>query len=334
MWDLHSLLHRIRSIVDSHAVGPPGLYRRWRNDALAGASDLRPNPYGTADAANLLYSLGDWPRPAKERAGFVEALSRWQDPESGLFHEATHHSFHTTAHCIGALELFDARPRHRLAALTHLEGDAALETFLGELDWRDDPWLASHQGAGVFAARVTAGEASSDFQARYFAWLSRESDPDTGLWRRGCVEPPFAWGDNRFPHLAGTFHYLFNYEWARQPLPYAEALVDTCLSLLETREYPLGASLGFAEIDWVYCLGRALAKSHHRPGEAEAALRSFADEYRETLESMDWDTNDGANDLHNVFGAVCALAELQRLLPGELRSAVPLRLVLDRRPFI
>jgi hypothetical protein len=35
-----------------------------------------------------------------------------------------------------------------------------------------------------------------------------------------------------------------------------------------------------------------------------------------------------------LFGAVCALAELQRALPGEIRSERPLRLVLDRRPFI
>ena len=40
------------------------------------------------------------------------------------------------------------------------------------------------------------------------------------------------------------------------------------------------------------------------------------------------------NDLHALFGAVCALAELQLALPGELRSSVPLRNVLDRRPFI
>ena len=40
------------------------------------------------------------------------------------------------------------------------------------------------------------------------------------------------------------------------------------------------------------------------------------------------------NDLHMLFGAVCALAELQQALPGLITSTVPLKLVLDRRPFI
>ncbi len=35
-----------------------------------------------------------------------------------------------------------------------------------------------------------------------------------------------------------------------------------------------------------------------------------------------------------LFGAVCCLAELQLALPGEIISSVPLKNVLDRRPFI
>ena len=43
---------------------------------------------------------------------------------------------------------------------------------------------------------------------------------------------------------------------------------------------------------------------------------------------------DGMNDLHALFGSVCAIAELQRALPGEFPTTKPLRLPLDRRPFI
>ena len=44
--------------------------------------------------------------------------------------------------------------------------------------------------------------------------------------------------------------------------------------------------------------------------------------------------DEGFGDRHMLFGTVCALAELQQALPGELESTVPLKLVLDRRPFI
>ena len=40
------------------------------------------------------------------------------------------------------------------------------------------------------------------------------------------------------------------------------------------------------------------------------------------------------DDLHMLFGAMCAVAEMQLALPGEIKSTIPLKNVLDRRPFI
>jgi hypothetical protein len=332
MPSLDPWLARVEEIVAAHALDTAGSYARWR--APGPYRQLGPNPYGSADAANLLYTLDRMPRDAQTRAGFVAALRSHQDRASGLFREATHDPIHTTAHCLGALELFDAAPAHPLAALAPLEAPGALEAFLDGLAWRADPWLESHRGAGVWAARVLAGEASAAWQERWFAWLARECDPRSGLWRRGCVAPPFAWGTSRFPHLAGTFHYLFDHEHARRPHPYPGALLETCLEIARGREWPLGETVGFAEIDWVYCLARAHAQSGRRREDVLAALRDLARHYADFLLALDLDADDGANDLHRLFGAVCALAELQRVLPGELRSRRPLRLVLDRRPFI
>jgi len=39
-------------------------------------------------------------------------------------------------------------------------------------------------------------------------------------------------------------------------------------------------------------------------------------------------------DISQAFGTMCCLAELQQAVPGALRTPRPLRLVLDRRPFI
>jgi hypothetical protein len=330
--DLRDWVRCVEERIDAHSTGAPGAYGRWTR--AGNGRDLGPNPYGCADAANLLYSLGRFPRDDAERRGFVETLRGFQDPASGLFREASHHEIHTSAHCLAALELFDAGPRHRLAALAPLSAPGALEHFLDGLDWRDDPWLASHRGAGLYAALFLAGEAGEDFEERYFAWLARECDPGTGLWRRGCVTPPFRWGESAFPFLAGTFHYLFDFEHARRPHPHPATLVETCLRIRAEDPYPLGRHVSFAEIDWVYCLSRAAAQSGHRFAEARQALEEFADAYVPFLLALDLELDDGADDLHRLFGAVCALAELQRVLPGRLRTDRPLRLVLDRRPFI
>jgi hypothetical protein len=49
---------------------------------------------------------------------------------------------------------------------------------------------------------------------------------------------------------------------------------------------------------------------------------------------LDFETDDAFNDLHLLFGCACCLAELQQFMPGIVITEKPLKLVLDRRPFI
>jgi len=331
MLDLRPFIDRATAIVHRHSLGTTGEYRRWIWDIEGSGRDLSLNPYGTADAANIFYSVGCRPGAA-ERSPWVDVLSAMQDPATGFFREATHHPFHTTAHCIAALELFDARPCHPLSEMHPLRFGTALEAFLDSLEWTWNPWGESHRGAGLYAALVLAGEVDLPWQDRYFDWLWNEADPDTGFWRRNCI----ASGGNPllFHHLAGSFHYLFNHEYARRQLRYPERMASTCLRIASTDLFPLGRTVGFAEIDWVYCLTRSTRQCGRNFDAARQALRDFAGSYASYLMSLDPVSDDGLNDLHQLFGALCALAELQQALPGELRTEVPLRLVLDRRPFI
>ena len=63
-------------------------------------------------------------------------------------------------------------------------------------------------------------------------------------------------------------------------------------------------------------------------------MEDFAEKYMLYWQNVDYDTDKNINDMHELFGGVCALAELSRALRGKLYSEVPLKLVLDRRPFI
>jgi hypothetical protein len=314
----------------------PGRYARYLGSARATKPNgAAINPYGCADAANILYTLGHFPGEPAERVEWVGALQDMQDPATGLFQEATHHTFHTTAHCTAALELFDARPRHPLTGLHFLREPGALEKFLAQLDWIKGPWAAAHQGAGLYAALKITGELTPEFEDRYFAWLWAEEDPVTGYWRRGCQMPD---GPDTtaplFHHLAGSFHYLFNHEHARRPLHFPAAMIDTSLRIRAEKLWKFAETLGFAEIDWVYCLSRPLRQSGHRHDEVKAALHDFAGEYANYLTGLVAKNEVPFDDLHNLFGVMCALAELQTALPGVYRTTRPLHLVLDRRPFI
>ena len=63
-------------------------------------------------------------------------------------------------------------------------------------------------------------------------------------------------------------------------------------------------------------------------------FESFARIEVEYLRALELAEGPAIRDLHALFGVICALAELQSALPGFIRTERPLRLVLDRRPFI
>jgi hypothetical protein len=332
--DLRGYVESASNIVANHALSP-GAYRRWNWQDQDRTRDLTINPYGCADAANILYTIGNFPSGLEERVSWVAALQSLQNPETGLFEEPTHHTIHTTAHCIAALELFDAKPLHKLTGLRTYANPEELRHFLSGLDWRGNPWRESHRGAGLFAAMVIADEVDLAWQDVYFDWLWQNTDPETGLLAgKSLPRVTHSGTTTMVPHMAGTFHYLFNMQWARRPSRYPERLIDACLAMYQERQFPLGQRIGFAEIDWFYCMNRSLRQCNHRFEESRAAIEALGQELSEYVLALDPETDDGLNDLHALFGNLCAFAELQQALPGLVATDRPLKLVLDRRPFI
>lgn len=331
MHKINELINKIRETVDSHSLGKPGEYAR--RTIPSGDRYTGLNEYGCADAANILYTLCEFPSDFAERAAWTRTLQSFQKKESGMFSEATHSPLHTTAHCTAALELFEEKPLYRFNWLEAVIKEKGIEGFLNELDWSEDPWSSSHSGAGVYAALKNAGFMTYETEERYFQWLWNEADPETGLWRKGYVkngEAPV------YYHLASTFHYLFNHEFACRGLRYPEKMVDTCLDMYygNMLRENFGKTISFLEVDWIYCLNRASRRSGYRHADVRSALERFADDFIDYLYSVDVKSDLEWDDLHNLFGTLCALAELQNAVCDCILTEKPLRLVLDRRPFI
>ncbi|MBQ3222183.1 MAG: hypothetical protein IJB41_01075 [Clostridia bacterium] len=331
--NIDHIISRIYATVKNHELPEKGAYARWLWQNEKGSRKLGANEYGCADAANILYTIGAFPRENALREACVQQLQQFQDPETGLFYEGTHHTIHCTAHCIAALELFDAGPVYPLDGLSRHETKEGLEELLENLLWEESPWNNAHQGAGIYAAFVLTGKADPDWQDWYFGWLDKNADPDNGISRRGAVQA----GKLRAAHhLFGWFHYMFNYAFARRPFPCAKATVDTCIDLYKNND--LGddfmREINFCEIDWVYALNRAAIQENYRIDEARELMWDMAQKYIAYLEQVDVEKHEGWNDLHALFGVCCALAELQQALPGKIETSYPLKLVLDRRPFI
>ncbi len=327
-YDFEPILQRIRGVLASHCLAD-GLYSRYLPRP---GEDARPNPYGCADAANILYTIDDFPRDPALRAKWIENLRSMQD-EDGLFRESTHHVIHTTAHCIAALELFDASPTRPCTALDKYKNPDMLTALLEETDHRES--ARGHIGAGIYVIMQLTGAADRAWCDAYFDWYWQHTDPQTGFWhtdKRGQGHDQPLW-----QYMGDGFHYLFNIESAHMPLRYPEKMIDTCLYLYDTPGAlpdDFGTRAHFLETDLLYCLSRASRQTPHRFADIRDRLTDFAGKYYGFLMDADWERRGDINDLHLLFGTLCAFATLQSALPGTIRTHKPLRLVLDRRPFI
>lgn len=307
----------------------------------AGAYGRRPGSprielYGAADMACVLYTIRRLRPGPQARAEWAEVFTGFQDPLSGHFAEAgkaTHVELHATAFAVAAMELVDLEPAHRLRfADDHRRPDAA-RAFVDQLDWREWVYLESHRGAGLASlfANLASLRTPSWFAA-FFEALETHLDPASGLFGDG--KPPE--GDR--DQIGGTFHYAFLYEWAHRRLAHPEARIDAVLGLqrpdgLWDPDNPLWLTL-----DAVYLLSRAARRCDHRRLDVHAATRRAVGAVAELALTeggrRSW-FEEAELGAHSLTATVSLLAEAQDLLgAGEIRTDHPLRLVLDRRPFV
>ena len=244
--DIRPLINEIRKSVEKHYLGN-GQYCRFLWADKEGKRKLGNNEYGCADAANILYTIGDFPRDVKLREKFIANLQAFQH-EDGTFDEKSHHKIHCTAHCIAALELFDALPLDtELKGLDEYKTKEGLISLLEGLDWNVKVWSQAHQGAGIYAAFVLTGNADREWQNHYFEWLTEHTDKKYGMSYDGEIDR----GGALFAaHLNGWFHYLFNFVFAKRPIPYAKELVNSCISMYSDESKKLDSQQGFG---WDIC---------------------------------------------------------------------------------
>ncbi len=332
MYDLRPFINDVKKIVKSHNLGNPGEYAQFITQNEKGSRNLGLAPYGSANAVNILYTINALPTDSHERDAFIRVLQSFQNKDTGLFENPGNFATHTTAFLCGALNLLDAKPLYKAEGFKAQTSREGIFEFMDKINWADEPWLGAHLGAGIYASVILGGIGADEFEDYYFEWLDMNADPKTGLWKKDTKGTAPA-----FHYIASTFHYVFNYEYARRALPYPKELLSTCI-----KAYHDGACIDFSrefgwpDIDFSYLLARLVRRTAAGSlfDESQTILKEIADGLINQLLKLNPATDERLNDLNTLFAVVCALAVLQEALPGYIRTSRPLQLVLDKRPFL
>lgn len=321
--DFDDFLTRARAALIPAARGDG--YARYSS---GGASDL----YGTAAAVGILLALGE--RPSGTEAQRVAASMRTFEAADGTFSDPTHGVHHRAATALATLAALGEATTVPAGLAALFDADA-VPAFLDGLDW-SDPWLASHDAAGVLAIGVVTVASEEAARARwlsaYTSWLDDHADADTGLWlggRMGDVQDD----PGLFGNLACSFHLHFLYERLGRAWPNPAGVVDTGLVLYTDTDAVIGRGAddwGFRQLDWAYSVGRA-ARSGHRRADVDRAMTDLA-----TRAARAFALAEASDvDLHVLQARVGLVAELSQRLPGLIGTGGrTLTSIVDVRPFI
>jgi hypothetical protein len=287
--------------------------------------------YGVADMACILYTLSLLHPTEKERAEWAAAFQPYQNPDTGWLIEKspTHNPLHNTAFALAAMQLLDLTPQYAVKMGPEY---ADIRAFLNTLNWRTAVYSDSHKGAGIGSiyALVPALGAPKWF-AEYFAVCDSLFDPNNGLMGKDKPRE----GDS--DQVGGTFHYIFLYQHFNRRPPYPEQRIDTVLRLQQADGYWTPTNHLWMTIDPMYLMTRTLRYCPHRFEDVRNAVRRVMGALMRDVYSVEGRKQSFIAPLaaHSVNAAISIAAEAQQFLGAqEVVTERPLRLVLDRRPFI
>lgn len=319
----------IRWVVDTfepsvRLPGGAGRYARTPGETV-------PELYGVADMACVLYTIDHLHPTETERAEWAREFQAFQTEPLGWLVERspTHSPLHNTAFALAAMELLNLRPARPVALKEeHRDIDAFLET----IDWVGGVYPGSHPGAGIgsLCALVPELRDPAWFEA-YFRQCDSLFDPRNGLMGRN---KPAA-GD--LDQIGGTFHYAFLFSHFNRLMPHPEQRIDAILGMQQPEGYWSPVNRLWLTFDAMYLLTRTSRHCAYRFPEVVASVRRVMRFLADDVFSVEGRAKVLGEKLpaHTLTAAVSAAAEAQIVLGHrEVITERPLRLVIDRRPFI
>lgn len=152
-------------------------------------------------------------------------------PLEGNLHGEQYFHWMNTFFALHALDALGARPRHRLSFLDPFFEPGATWKWLDELDW-SNPWRESNRvmqllSGLLFSLKWDASSRAAEAYHSILDWLDARQDPATGLWGTDR-------GATLLNAVAGAYHFVPFYRYARRPVRAWSKIVAACLELQQT----------------------------------------------------------------------------------------------------
>lgn len=176
------------------------------------------------------------------REAVLRTLWSAQDPESGLFlepladrippegpvHDRQYLDWTATYSATHALDALGERPKHPLIFVDSFRHREALIEWLAGLDW-SNPWRESNRimhllSAFLFTLLWDGKQWAAERYHDTLDWLDEKQDRRTGLWGTGE-------GASLLNAVAGAYHFVPFYRYARRPVRGWSKIVDACLEI-------------------------------------------------------------------------------------------------------
>lgn len=262
--------------------------------------------------------------PAPRQRDWVQALQQ-------ALREAPPHDLHQLACISASLTAVGHPPAQVPVSFQNLREPGELQQFLDKLTWSKDPQTAGRIAASIYSLLLYTDQLPSAWEAAWFGWFQRRVDDHSGLYHHGPAKPVELFGQwTLWPYLAGHVPVLAVHEYAHQLHPYPWRLIDTLLDMMEINWHLFCRDLEGREVPVIYAFCRSMSVTPHRQEECRQSLRRFSHRWVRYLREQ-LPTATPPPSVH--LNILCALAHLQRCLPGTFHSHRPLLPLQPLLPF-
>lgn len=266
--------------------GVYGMYRYAR-------SSPGPDLYGSCFAAMLRYLTGDLANlSGNQKDEWIKLIQSWQEdsglildpqyyswvgrrsPEEARMWDSEYISYEMTATAISALDVFGATAMKPFEFFKPNLNPESIREYLQSRNWQQ-PWMEGNKilNFGIFLIKnYESNRCSKECIDAFFDTLDSLLDPRTGFW--GTDK-----GASVFDGMGGAMHEYMLYFYCGRKIKYAEAVVDSTLSLQQEDGLfePSGGGTQCADLDAVILLAGMYLMNDYRRNEIQKTLKRVYD---------------------------------------------------------